>query len=130
MAGGPETPCTSGVALGAETRYSQLEFMALLFACKRFHGFIIEQKFIIESDNMPILSFFRKIIDSLPWRIQGWMLAIQPYDFSGRHIAGKLNVIADGLSRNPNTMCDATHEISDNSIVCFIMESIPITRDS
>ena len=88
-----------------ETRYSQLEreFMALLFTCKRFHGFIIGQKFIIESDNMPILIFFRKKIDSPPLRIQRWMLAIQPYYFSVRHIAGKLNVIADGLSRNPNT---------------------------
>ena len=58
------------------------------------------------------------------------MLAIQSYDFSVRHIAGKLNVIADGLSRNPNAMCDATHEESDNSIVCLIMENIPITGDS
>ena len=43
-----------------ESRYSQIEkeFLALLFACQRFRGFLLGMGFRLKTDNKPIVSFF------------------------------------------------------------------------
>ena len=76
-----------------ESRYSQIEkeFLALLFACQRFRGFLLGMCFRLKTDNKPIVSFLKNNIDSLPVRIQRWMLALQTFNFSIEHIPGKSN---------------------------------------
>ena len=112
-----------------ESRYSQIEkeFLALLFACQRFRGFLLGMCFRLKTDNKPIVSFFKKNIDSLPVRIQRWMLALQTFNFSIEHIPGKSNTMADELSRNPNSISDASKEEDGSSIVCFVLNELPVS---
>jgi len=115
-----------------EQRYSQLEkeFLAVLFACQRFRIFILGINVTIETDNKPIVSFFDKKIDSLPIRIQRWMLHLQPYQFKIKHISGKQNVLADMMSRNPDENTLSSVAENDKSLVCLILKDIPINEST
>lgn len=108
-----------------EMRYSQLEreFLAVFFALKRFRQMILGNRIVIETDNRPIISFTRKPIDCLPLRIQRWLLRIQDFDLSFRHISGKENKIADGLSRNS---LPSDVKSSAEYSVCFILQGSPM----
>ena len=85
-----------------ENRYSQIEreFLAIVFALKRFEYLLIGSKFELQTDNLPITKLFRKRIDALSNRLQRWMIAIQHFQFEVTHLRGSKNLVADALSRN------------------------------
>ena len=81
----------------------------------------------MESDNLPLISFFKKPIDKLPIRIQRWMLALQTFKLTVKHISGKANCVADALSRVPvDEASQEEHERSED-MVCMIAETSPIS---
>jgi hypothetical protein len=51
-------------------------------------------------------------------KVQRWKLIIQEYDFDVEHIAGKDNVVADGLSR----FCEFPEELKDSLLTLFTMD--------
>ena len=55
------------------------------------------------------------------------MLALQTFSFSIEHIPGKSNTMADELSRNPNSLSDASKEEDGSSIVCFFFNELPVS---
>jgi hypothetical protein len=51
-------------------------------------------------------------------KVQRWKLIIQEYDFDVEHIAGKDNIVADGLSR----FCEFPDELKDSLLTLFTMD--------
>lgn len=82
-----------------ERRYSQTEkeALAVVWACERFHNYLLGIEFVLETDHKPLLYIYNKI-NRLSARVERWMLRLQPYKFKLQHVKGFDN-IADSLSR-------------------------------
>ena len=68
-----------------------------------------------------MIAFLNRDIGKMPLRIQKWLLAIQHFDFSLVHLAGKENNHADSLSRSPIDADRANAESLDE-MVCLILQ--------
>ena len=66
---------------------------------EKFHYFLHGRKFILQTDQRPLVSTFRKHIIDVSPRIQRITIRAWQYEFEHQHIPGKLNVISDALSR-------------------------------
>ena len=86
----------------AECKYSVLdkELAALRWAIKRLKPFLLGNHFILYTDHKP-LSYLQgvKLMDS---RLARTLEEIGEFDFEICFIPGKLNVVADALSRTPH----------------------------
>jgi transposase InsO family protein len=111
-----------------ETRYSQIEreFLAIVFAMTRFRNFVLGKKVLVKTDNKPLISHFRKDMDSLPLRIRKWMLALQPYTFTLEHVSARRNIPADTLSRYPAEEDVSEAEYAGDTI-CLVMGEAPLS---
>ncbi len=116
-----------------EQRYSTLEkeFLAIVYALGRFRRLILfTTGTVVNTDHKPILGLFAKNIDSLPMRIQRWIMAIQGYDINIQYVKGSSNCLADALSRNFSSPIpsqnDITPEENSEHTVCFVAKSLPI----
>jgi hypothetical protein len=80
-----------------EQRWSTIEQEAfgVYFCVIRLEHLLLGRKFIIETDHANLIYIN---IAKAP-KVVRWRLRLQEFDFEIRHIAGKLNVVADGLSR-------------------------------
>ena len=85
----------------AEKNYQNLEreAQAAVWGMEKFHYFLYGRKFILQTDQKPLVSIFRKHIIDVPPRIQRITIRAWQYDFVPQHIPGRINVIADSLSR-------------------------------
>ena len=66
---------------------------------EKFHYFLYGRKFILQTDQKPLVSIFRKHMIDVSPRIQRITIQAWQYDFVPQHIPGRINVIADSLSR-------------------------------
>ena len=57
------------------------------------------ESFILQTDQKPLVSIFRKHMIDVSPRIQRITIRAWQYDFVPQHIPGRINVIADSLSR-------------------------------
>lgn len=90
----------------AEKKYSQLEkeALAIIFAVKKFHKYLLGRHFTIESDHKPLQSLFgeeKKVPHMASSRIQRWALILSAYRYSIRYKEGKELCNADAFSRLP-----------------------------
>jgi hypothetical protein len=65
------------------------------FCVIKLEHLLLGRKFVIETDHANLLYMN---IAKAP-KVVRWRLRLQEFDFEIRHIAGKLNIVADGLSR-------------------------------
>ena len=120
----------------AEKHYSQLEkeALAIVFAVKKFHRYLLGRHFLIESDYQPLQSLLgetHRIPPVASARIQRWALTLSAYNYSIRYKAGRHLSNADALSRLPHnvtTSCDSVPE--DLTLVLNHMSSTSISADS
>ena len=84
-----------------EQRYSQIEneSLALVWACKKLSGYILNKRVHLETDHKPSLSLLCKIcLDQPPPRVLQFRLKLMCFDYSINRVLGKLIYIADALS--------------------------------
>ena len=85
----------------AEKNYQNLEreAQAAVWGMEKFHYFLYGRKFILQTDQKPLVSIFKKHMIDVSPRIQRITIRAWQYDFVPQHIPGRINVIADSLSR-------------------------------
>ena len=85
----------------AEKNYQNLEreAQAAVWGMEKFHYFLYGRKFILQTDQKPLVSIFRKHMIDVSPRIQRITIRAWQYEFEPQHIPGRNNVISDALSR-------------------------------
>ena len=85
----------------AEKSYQNLEHeaQAAVWGMEKFHYFLYGRKFILQTDQKPLVSIFRKHMIDVSPRIQRITIRAWQYEFEPQHIPGKRNVISDAFSR-------------------------------
>ena len=87
-----------------EARYSNIEREALaaLWACQRLEHFLLGKAFTILTDHKPLVYIFypdSAVKTDISARLVRFSLKMMRYDYVIKHVKGKNNIIADGLSR-------------------------------
>ena len=84
----------------AERKYSTVEreLLAIIWAVEKFRPYLEVGHFKVYSDQKS-LQWVRKARDPTG-RLARWVMRLQPFDFTIIYHAGKLNAVADALSRN------------------------------
>ncbi len=87
--------------LPRETRYSvvEKEGLAIKWSLDSLRYYLLGREFDLETDHRA-LTWIQSMKDHNA-RVTRWYLALQPYHFKIRHRPGRLNVVADYLSRFP-----------------------------
>jgi hypothetical protein len=129
---GTEKPIayTSRSLAVAEKRYSQLdkEALALVFGVKKFHNYLYGRNFKLMSDHKPlkyILGESSPIPQMASARLQRWALILGAYTYNLEYRAGKNNLTADALSRNP--LSTVPREVSLPGETIMLMETLNAT---
>ncbi|GFX09336.1 retrovirus-related Pol polyprotein from transposon 17.6 [Trichonephila clavipes] len=83
----------------AERNYSttEREFLAVVWALKKFRGYIEGTEITVASDHQPLKWLLN--LKSPTGRLGRWALEIQSFNLKVQYIPGKANVVADMLSR-------------------------------
>lgn len=117
----------------AEKNYSQLEkeALAIIFAVKKFHNYILGRHFEIESDHRPLSFLFsenKRVPQMASSRIQRWALTLASYCYSIRYKAGKHLGNADALSRLPRPVTTSQdHFPADLTLLLNHLSSMSIS---
>ena len=75
------------------------ECMAAVWGMEKFHYFLYGKHFTLQTDQKPLVSIFWKHMIDVSPRIQRIAIHAWQYQFEPQYISGKMNVIADVLSR-------------------------------
>ena len=93
----------------AEKNYSQLEkeALAVVYAVGKFHNYLYDRHFVIESDHQPLSYIFnnsKTISPTASSRITRWALTLSAYSYTIKHKPGRNLGNADALSRLPQRL--------------------------
>jgi hypothetical protein len=109
----------------AEQSYStpEKECCAILFALKKFEQYLEGQEFFLETDNQALV--WLHSMRDVNTKFLRWSLRIQDFQATISHCPGRLNVVADALSRAPliasdNEDIDETREAMYPPVNCTI----------
>jgi His(2)-Cys(2) zinc finger./Integrase core domain. len=92
---------TSRVLNECEQKYHtyEKEALAIVYSVLHFRPYLYGHKFTLVTDHKPLVWFQKST--SPDSRVTKWRLKLLEYDFDVVYKAGKMNVNADALSRNP-----------------------------
>ena len=76
---------------------TEKELLSVVFACLKFHTYILGYPLTIRSDHKSI-SFLKKCKLN-HGRLTRWILILQEYNIQWEYVPGKQNIVTDGLSR-------------------------------
>ena len=73
----------------------QQEGFAIYYAMKKWRHLLLDRTFVLMTDHAN-LTYLKGSSDP---KVLRWMVSIQEFDFTVRHVKGKDNVVADAFSR-------------------------------
>ena len=90
----------SRVLNNAECNYStpERECLVVSWALKKFRHLILAQKANVLADHKPICDLFKKRAFTNNQKFNRWFISVLEFAPDFKHIPGKWNTIADGLS--------------------------------
>ena len=90
----------SRILNNAESRYSvtDLETLAIVWALRHFRDLIYGYPITVYTDHQPVKDLFKG--RNLTGRLARWMVILEDYRPTIEYLPGKLNVVADALSRS------------------------------
>jgi len=88
----------------AEKKYSTIEkdLTAIVWACRHFRPYMLGRTFTIVTYHKPLTWMFS--VKDPSSRLVRWHILLEEFDYTIEYKAGKKNVNADALSRNPVVM--------------------------
>ncbi|XP_026450935.1 uncharacterized protein LOC113351089 [Papaver somniferum] len=86
----------------------ELELIALVQALKNWHPYVIHGEFVVNTDTQALK--FLKTSSKFNRMHDRWLSTINQYTFSIKHQSGKLNQVADALSRRAHLLVTLKHE--------------------
>jgi hypothetical protein len=84
---------------------SQIEALAVTYCISKFYSYLQYAEVEIQTDHSALLELFKKA--ELTGKLQRWVMKISEINAFITHRKGKLNALADALSRNPLPENDA-----------------------
>jgi len=92
---------TSRLLNAAEQNYSTIEkeLLAIVYSVNHFRPYLYGQKFLLVTDHKPLI-WLHSVKDPTS-RLLRWRLRLAEYEYTVMYKAGKANLNADALSRNP-----------------------------
>ena len=98
------TTDASDYALGAVLSQGPItttekELLAIIYAVKQFRPYLYGTQYTLVNDHKPLL-WLPKLKDPSA-RVTRWKILLREYEYEIVHKAGKINMNADALSRNP-----------------------------
>lgn len=123
-------PCAyaSRALTDTQRRYAQIEkeLLAICFGVEKFYQYVFGTKFVVETDHKPLISIFKKSLNTCPARLQRMLLSLQKYDIDLIYKPGKHLIIADTLSRlSVNKTLEDKMELEAH--VCVIEKNVTIS---
>jgi hypothetical protein len=90
--------------LNAEMAYPvhEQELLALVKMCNRAAHMLRGTKFVANTDHHALIYLQKQV--NLSGRQVRWIMELQLYDIQLKYVTGKLNTVADFLTRNPTVM--------------------------
>ena len=77
----------------------ELESFAVAWAMEKFHHFLYENQFILETDQKPLETILARSLNQATPRLQHILIRIMTYNFKVHYLKGLKNQLADWLSR-------------------------------
>ena len=95
---------------------TEKEAFAIVYCLKKLEYLIRDRTFTLRTDHKNLTY----INNHFSAKVKRWKLLVQEYDFFIEHIAGKMNVVADGFSRLVPL---------DDEVLFHLYEVLPLTRE-
>ena len=80
----------------------EIESLVVAWAVEKFHHFLYESHFILETDQKPLEAILSRSLNQATPQFQHILIRTLPYNFTVRYIPGQKNLLADCLSRLGN----------------------------
>jgi ribonuclease HI len=105
----------------AETHYhsNELECLALIWSLEKLRSYLIGRKFCVFTDSNALKWLYSKRV--LQGKFARWIMALQEFQLTVKHIKGSENVVADALSRCPVGLPELTDPT--DRLVCALVGS-------
>ena len=109
------------------------ECLAAVWACERFHQFLIGIPFILQTDHKPLIPLLNcKELHAAPLRCQRLLMRLARFSLTAEYTSGKFMVVADTLSRAPISCGEEAVEGINLEVEDFIggiICNLPVSRN-
>ena len=122
----------SGLFHGSQLNWAALtkEAYAIYMSVKKSTFYLTGHEITLRSDYLPLKKFLRKM--TLNNTVNNWSTEIESFNINFIHIAGKVNILADTLSRLIDTDPDLQQlpELEGHKFGKYCFETLPKARGS